>query len=1156
MQIIDKRYFSRCNFDDADEFLEAGDYRSAINVIVNTVKSGDGTVESIPGNINIFDLAEFTLPVGTNKCIGAYSDELNNRIFWFNYNSNSDHSIYSYTYSTGAITTIIINSNLTFSLSSPINSIELVANLLSWTDGLNEPRQINITTDFTAAQAAFDPTSDMERFMFEFIKRPPTFPLLITDAFDSDPSSDKNNLRNISGQFTYRYVYKDFQNSTWCSVSPFFSCAYRETNTFDTVVLAFDPNRNFFPYSAQLGFFKYFIRYIDVAFRSNTLTTSESNAPFKLIKRFDLSTISEIDLFKPIFFKNDQSYPIIDETDTDKAFDSVPLLSEAMTFAKNRISFGNNLEGYDQVPFFVTGATQGFISIEELFNDPEYRTNHANFLGFKNNSKYQVGIIYKDSAGRKSSVYTVPEMTVNVPADYWVPGQLIINNGAGNPVTTIQGWKQWLLEFSIASAPPSWATSYEIVRSENQTVAMFIQGVANGVQYISGYNTDGTPIIISKVIGYANENRVVSFGHRQFLQYKIERYTCLYKDLPSPGPAGKPSDAAPPPYTGYIYENGVDANGNIIVRVKVEHPPAFPNSYTNSTSSAELDGVPIGITQGGTSIYWSGYTSIPPQSGIDINGNPITDYLPIGLENAIDIRIDIYNWNNNTSTYSIHNVTQPSNNTPYVFATGDFVNIYYRSDGTYLGILDQQIKGLQEGRYLVIPYKTEYITTTPMGVGTFIEVVTPRPNDQTVIFYETGLCYPINNGVHQPTNKIWWGDIHYMNQVPLYAQNFSYNTGTNYFISFFSMNPNPFTRAGYWERADGRPNIVNINGDKQLKRTTIFRYSNKYIEDSKVNGLCSFDEFNQIDVPNDYGPIRRLIGFDTLILFVNERKPSTAYIEQATFQNANGDLQVLLTDTYVNNPRKLDGDLGCHHPESVFKYGSEAYWFSTNKGCHAKYNSFNGVDAISNQHKARTYFLAKGVQYASTGFIPAGLDPTYKTALIAFPDQNIGYNYSSESYIGFYDYIPDRFAYVNTDMFTFKNGILWKHNANTLHCNFYGIQNKPSLNVVFNQAQNDQKIFNNIEEESNVIWNCPQITTSQGQISRLIEDDFEFIENVYDADILGDYSTSPTIEDGLYYSGSLMTSNVLKINFESDSTTLSRVKFLTLYSQINQRTNK
>ncbi len=37
MQVIDKRYFRRCNFDDADEFLEQGDYRSALNIIVNTM---------------------------------------------------------------------------------------------------------------------------------------------------------------------------------------------------------------------------------------------------------------------------------------------------------------------------------------------------------------------------------------------------------------------------------------------------------------------------------------------------------------------------------------------------------------------------------------------------------------------------------------------------------------------------------------------------------------------------------------------------------------------------------------------------------------------------------------------------------------------------------------------------------------------------------------------------------------------------------------------------------------------------------------------------------------------------------------------------------------------------------------------------------------
>lgn len=1163
MQVIDKRYFSRCNFDDADEFFQQGDYRSALNIIVNTVTAGsDGVVESIKGNTSIFDEQSFSLPAGTNRTIGAYADELNNRIIWFNFNSNHNNGIYVYDGLT--IRTIVqttpfspadqlatsMTDGLNFREDKLINGVELVNNtgeyLLFWTDFYNGPRQINIDTDFTGLN------TNEYLSAFEMIKRPPLYPLIIKDVFDSDPTSEINNLKNVNGQFAYRYVYHDSQNSTWSAVSPFISGSYKQTNTFDTAILSFPFQfgslHTYLNDPAQVDIYKRFIKYIDVAFRASTDNTSESNSPFKLIQRIIFADYTPSTYLADITFKNDQSYPTIDEADTDRAFDSVPLLAEALTVAKNRISLANCTEGYDQIPFGVNAVVQDFrnIGVDFAFN----RTAKANYLAFKNNSKYSVGVVYLDYAGRKSSVYTTPELAINVPAEYWNAGE-VIDGGVIN-----KGFKQWVLQFGITTDPPEWAQAYELVVSENQSVAAFIQGVVNNVAYVSGYDINNNPIFIRKAIGTVIPDINVCCSAGVFHQSQ-RFYTAKITDRTNA-------------YYGLIYEGGLSDDGIELVKIQQTgfhtrgdcggNPvnPGYVYLIVDQASNIDCGHssfkdprtLAIGEDQNGSLIY---------RGGVDNNGNPTTDFLPDGLNKAIDIWLDIYNWNNNTVAFHGVQTTQPSNNTPYVFATGDNVNLYYRSDGTYLGVLAQQIKSIQLGRYLVIPYRPEYVTTQPIGVGTFIETYTPRKNDQTVVYYEIGKTYQFNtnNGVkvHQNNHVVWNGDTHIMDRVPLYADRFSYNTGTHYFVDFYSMNPNPMKRADFWEKALGRPNIVNINGDKQLKRTTLFRYSDKLIEDSKVNGLCTFEELNSLDVPNDYGPIRRLVGFDTLIVFVNERRPSVCYIEQRTFQNSTGEVQVMLSEDYINNPRRLEGDFGSTHPESVFKYGSEAYWFSDLKGCHVRYNNSNGMFPIS-QNKARTYFLTKGKEYMSAGLVHGGIDPTFKLALLSFADQTIGYNYVSDTYAGFYSFVPERYSYINTDMYSFKDGVLWKHNSNDVYANFYGAQYKPSLNVVFNEQQNAQKIFNNITEESNVVWAAPEISNQNGQSSRLIDADFELIENVYCADILGDYANAIDQREALYYSGQLMTSNVLRVKIESNSTNLSILRFITLYSQINQRTNK
>lgn len=211
--------------------------------------------------------------------------------------------------------------------------------------------------------------------------------------------------------------------------------------------------------------------------------------------------------------------------------------------------------------------------------------------------------------------------------------------------------------------------------------------------------------------------------------------------------------------------------------------------------------------------------------------------------------------------------------------------------------------------------------------------------------------------------------------------------------------------------------------------------------------------------------------------------------------------------------------------------------------------------AVSN-NKARTFFLTKGKEYMANGFVYGGIDPTFKVSLLSFADQTIGYNYASDTYVGFFSFIPERYAYINTDMFSFKDGILWQHNSNPLNSNFYGEQYQPSVDIVFNEQPNYQKIFNSLEQESNVIWACPELSNQNGQLSRLVEADFQEIENAFYADVLGDYSGAADQTQALYYNGQLMGSNVLRATIQNNGTDLARLRFITLYSQINERTTK
>ena len=60
------------------------------------------------------------------------------------YRTDKNHGIYSYNTITGQSTLLVSGAFLNFSQSNPIYGVNLLENLLFWTDNRNQPRKINV----------------------------------------------------------------------------------------------------------------------------------------------------------------------------------------------------------------------------------------------------------------------------------------------------------------------------------------------------------------------------------------------------------------------------------------------------------------------------------------------------------------------------------------------------------------------------------------------------------------------------------------------------------------------------------------------------------------------------------------------------------------------------------------------------------------------------------------------------------------------------------------------------------------------------------------------------------------------------------------------------------------------------------------------------
>ena len=160
---------SKMNKDLDSRLIPKGEYRNGVNVSVST-SEGDsvGSLENIRGNTF---LSNFGLTDRNLEIIGHYEDEVNDRIFIFitNYNDTSYNGetqalgdvsssssskvrtgsrcyIAYYDLLDGTNDILVSGSFLNFSKTHPICGVNLIEDLLFWTDNRNQPRKINVST--------------------------------------------------------------------------------------------------------------------------------------------------------------------------------------------------------------------------------------------------------------------------------------------------------------------------------------------------------------------------------------------------------------------------------------------------------------------------------------------------------------------------------------------------------------------------------------------------------------------------------------------------------------------------------------------------------------------------------------------------------------------------------------------------------------------------------------------------------------------------------------------------------------------------------------------------------------------------------------------------------------------------------------------------
>ena len=209
--------------------------------------------------------------------------------------------------------------------------------IIYFTDGVNEPRKINAYRAFLSGGNQIHGEDIYAEA--DFITACPRVPLKpITFEFDFDEERSVSNFARTAGfKFAYQYVYKDGIES---AISPYSDVAfppsilnqgsqtYVDHSPFNRCILTI-PSEN-----------------IKEVKQIRVLAKEGATGGFGVIEEIEDLNVSD---FQTYNFYNDRISRAVSTDEVNKQFDSVPRTAVSQAAVSNRMTYGNYLDGFDNI---------------------------------------------------------------------------------------------------------------------------------------------------------------------------------------------------------------------------------------------------------------------------------------------------------------------------------------------------------------------------------------------------------------------------------------------------------------------------------------------------------------------------------------------------------------------------------------------------------------------------------------------------------------------------------------------------------------------------------------------------------------------------------------------------------------------------------------
>lgn len=1149
------QFFNGVNTDVAKEYLKDGqsDYRLNCDIVQT------GSVGKIV-NKNGNELISLTLPSGTNEVIGKQEDIESNAIIYFIYNSNANHCIVRYNITTNTFNKILWNRvDLRFGLSYPVLSDSPVNGNLFFVNGINENKCINIekaiaftegtgTNEYSVTitktgtdqiKAEFDNSlseykigdrvviSDTETlydryfvvqnydqegvflyFPFDYgtkygkikktnayislsdgdydlIRKPPVRRPIVTPYYNSNVSS--NNLIGKLVKFCYRYVYDDFTYSVYSPVS---QLVVPEYNTKCTGTNISQTGDNAIKIWLERGSDE--VKYIELAFQSN-------DDDWKLAARLDRGVgYNHLE----VNFYNNLNYSVIPNAEIQRSFDNIPLYSKDITIIPDTyIALSGNQMKSDDVTLSVSATTASALKKASKFNiqgAPVY-TLYASYLDNVDWNGNDFKVIRTCNINFDSLVSNLSYgLTLNIVFSF---GASSYAKGFVLPNITDSNQKKEYVKKCIASEFSDFGRIYQDSFVFNETV--------NDNKF--------NKWTVSLYVFSAPTNLFVpENAHESFRG--LGKFGIVY-------------------YDKYRRNTGIKTNDNLLVN--------FPVRIDNAGDLGNLTTLSISHTPPvGSKYYQIFYTG-----NLAASGN-FRCYSGIGSDN--------YGVNFIATTFPY---ASNAINGSYTYSEGDILKILAKittpsgqTTITSITPITCKVIGQLNPTDITKVYIDLDMSILPSDAIYFVCEVLKRSSKSYNLFYECspvldiyeddeGSLYHVGNLADQYTSGqasviLTKGDYYLMTI-------FSYATG-GYSVSELSFE-SFYYKSSYW--GNGRINIPTEQVEGGFLNNTLL--SDRYIPNTQINGLSTFRwQESTNEVNEKYGEISKSELVGSVFHIIQKNKITTFGVGTTTMTLGDGSTQISAIDSVLGKGRELVGNYGTIFPESICKKDRTIYGYDIFNKCIFR-NSANGTEDVSAQ-----FGFSKIIKQISESLLSYNLSEVkQKCKVVSYIDSNgMVYftfydriNASNRLTISFYEpgnwmasfhsFIPEMYSGIN-EMYTFKNGALYKHSDDAVKCEYYGVKYPQVVKAVHNEG--GIKIFDSFILNTNKRWDVsalidPTDTYLNGMYTEIKAQQLKSKEGVFVSEFLRNMKSRQSTPNTLQlYSGDKMRGNVLEMTLQNE----------------------